>query len=116
MRISDWSSDVCSSDLVVARALLRGAGPVGHLVPVQARRLKEVVGHFVHVGFASVVGIGELATADLARELGAVLDGQRVCGEGVGNQSHRLHKRAATYEERRAWQERGSKLRSWWTE
>src|SRR3546814_18469505 len=35
MRISDWSSDVCSSDLAGARSGARGAAPVG--IPVKGR-------------------------------------------------------------------------------
>src|SRR3546814_2004938 len=48
MRISDWSSDVCSSDLLfvdvldVALALVLGDG-VAHVVDVEAQRLGEVV-------------------------------------------------------------------------
>src|SRR3546814_7558722 len=49
MRISDWSSDVCSSDLLPA-ALLRPAQRERHRVAVDARARKQVARAAQHVG------------------------------------------------------------------
>src|SRR3546814_5968999 len=42
MRISDWSSDVCSSDLYLVEALLRGPDPLPELQSVLANDEIEV--------------------------------------------------------------------------
>src|SRR3546814_3892737 len=79
------------TDTLLPYTTLCRSRPVRHLVPLQARRLQEVVGQLVHVGFEVVVGLGQLAASDLARELGAVLDDQRVRGEVIGIQRSEEH-------------------------
>src|SRR3546814_11682020 len=62
MRISDWSSDVCSSDLLIrCRSLAAASGRSGELqafVPAQAKR-RNTVAIYTHV----VVGTNDLEKA-----------------------------------------------------
>src|SRR3546814_17825720 len=44
MRISDWSSDVCSSDLAAARSQIGGVQAQLHEAEVDAKRLATLVG------------------------------------------------------------------------
>ena len=69
---------------VVARAVRGIRRPVAHLVPLVARGAEELVGELVHVGLEVVVGLGELAAADLPGELRAVLDDEGVGAHVVG--------------------------------
>src|SRR3546814_10326584 len=74
MRISDWSSDVCSSDLPVPESLSYGqaAGLVqsyGTMLFSLTRRTKVEPGEWVLV-LGAGGGIG-LAAIDVARHLGA---------------------------------------------
>src|SRR3546814_8846195 len=62
MRISDWSSDVCSSDLIICAHLLPPVKAVPHLVPVPPRRGLAV---FRCAGFEE---IGVLNTVQQRRE------------------------------------------------
>src|SRR3546814_9419298 len=50
MRISDWSSDVCSSDLVVVDVVLDGAGDIGRTVERQAKATAGRRGDFCKGG------------------------------------------------------------------
>src|SRR3546814_2657437 len=80
MRISDWSSDVCSSDLFAGEGVdddLRGSGAVGIVVelpalaglavPMDLRRLVKAgggQGYARHVGRLDEVGEDDLLIAD----------------------------------------------------
>src|SRR3546814_10618736 len=81
MRISDWSSDVCSSDLVEMRE--EGAGQVADALRVEKIELHEALDR------ALARPLGELhALCDLALEI----EGQPVLGppgEGVEVAAHR---------------------------
>src|SRR3546814_17155121 len=67
MRISDWSSDVCSSDLLLFKVLDHGAGILDiHRAPVQIQRLSIDP---AITAAAAVIEIGHGKTA-----LGPVLD------------------------------------------
>src|SRR3546814_3453439 len=84
LRISDWSSDVCSSDLLIARLALRieeagtqlvvGAVLVtGHVVQQIGRELRLAVAtlwiaHLLERFVAPVIPAMGAATAELARE------------------------------------------------
>src|SRR3546814_1782925 len=77
MRISDWSSDVCSSDL--DRPLVRGVEMGGRLVQDQYRGILEE-------------GAGDRDTLALAaREAGAALADRRV--QAVGQSCDELRQR-----------------------
>src|SRR3546814_2190536 len=66
MRISDWSSDVCSSDLIVGNGDGYG-GRLDHLVyRCKARRLAE---H--HVGRANIEAIPSLRPDDAVKHIAA---------------------------------------------
>src|SRR3546814_10820499 len=78
MRISDWSSDVCSSDLEVELARLQHAGDV------------LVVVHRQEVG-------ARIGMAPRGREIGAVLRLQEA------DQGHLAHRLLSGFEVRRAW-------------
>src|SRR3546814_6881299 len=69
MRISDWSSDVCSSDLVDAAEhvlhLEAGAGQVGNLV----QRLLQALGLLQRFDAGLGLGGGERGADGAAREL-----------------------------------------------
>jgi hypothetical protein len=68
----------------MAAGLLRRAGPVADLVPAQAGFGDHLVGKLVLVGVVIVINAGNFTTADLGRELGAVLDNQGVGTDVVG--------------------------------
>ena len=63
---------------VVPRNELRRTGPVAHLVPPEPRLPEQFVRELVHVRLQVLVRLGDLAAADLACELGAVLHDERV--------------------------------------
>src|SRR3546814_3565751 len=100
MRISDWSSDVCSSDLAdvadrahaQAHKVAVGVGGVAHEVAVQAAallRAGEVVvgqGEVIHAD-VDVAGGGEL----LDRQLQQRQLGRRIGEVGVVDQIGRAH-------------------------
>src|SRR3546814_16019499 len=95
MRISDWSSDVCSSDLLVdaAEALPGGVALLGRIDPLGVGRCAEVHGTVAH------------RPADLVREPGQIV---RVVLEVLGVRvAHRS-------EERRGGKGVVSKCRSRW--
>src|SRR3546814_5211005 len=62
MRISDWSSDVCSSDLLTARAGLRSGFPIG-----KSKRWRK--GRANMVGGAAPNQTGDLGSTKLARRV-----------------------------------------------
>src|SRR3546814_6824328 len=85
MRISDWSSDVCSSDLVEFHHV--PAGRAGEIDDGGADRIlaAELVAHgraVAHVMPDLALGIGHGA-AEVAGEFGLV-GGAHPCGSGVG--------------------------------
>src|SRR3546814_20356518 len=76
MRISDWSSDVCSSDLVVAEAGADGGGGVA--AEVERRREGD-----------DVEGVGERLAVDLFGPVAAGVDrleGERSAERSVGKE------------------------------
>src|SRR3546814_8980448 len=98
MRISDWSSDVCSSDLLV-----RGVEPgqwIGRTAETLERRQHERVHHQagLHVGDAGAVG-------------GVAVHRERP----AGRLAVREHRVAVRSEERRVGQECVSTCRSRWS-
>src|SRR3546814_9468611 len=85
MRISDWSSDVCSSDLFAARrgnwkVMLRGA--------FHSRALKNLlhpespVGHTLHIPSGQVKPLFEVADLYRQAEIGRASWRERVCQYG----------------------------------
>src|SRR3546814_13605617 len=80
MRISDWSSDVCSSDLVLVCALALVAGRVGAAVGLQ---------DLDHLALQRAVGgLGDLH--DRLHLAGFVVDGLPAGGGGLlGNRNQR---------------------------
>src|SRR3546814_13261959 len=76
MRISDWSSDVCSSDLIRARThvLVFGGGKIQHAVDADFRLSAK---GRIEVNFvaAELQGIGQ----PLQREIGRASCRERVC-------------------------------------
>src|SRR3546814_20458962 len=75
MRISDWSSDVCSSDLLRQRTLAApAAGPARHVAHDQARGpgLRGLVVQWSAAGIAHV-RIGQRADLPRIRRIGADL-------------------------------------------
>src|SRR3546814_2427271 len=50
MRISDWSSDVCSSDLHRGRGLIDDADREGHAAAVEMRVIGDLLGQEIGVG------------------------------------------------------------------
>ena len=70
-------------DVVAAPGLLR-ARPVAHLVPPEPRGGEQLVGELVLVGLVVVLRRGHDPAAHLGRELGAVLDDERVGRDVVG--------------------------------
>src|SRR3546814_7049500 len=67
MRISDWSSDVCSSDLLARRHHLAQLG-AGNLHPIR-RKIRELP-----AGQVVVKHFGEDAAIDLAEKIPAAVD------------------------------------------
>src|SRR3546814_17403491 len=94
MRISDWSSDVCSSDLPHVPVWVAGDGP----------RTLQLAGR---IGDAAIVGNG--ATPELVRY---ALDQIRIGAESVGRDASEIDVRS---EERRVGKECVSKCRSRWS-
>src|SRR3546814_5611779 len=96
MRISDWSSDVCSSDLGVGRRLLeelelpvdalrpaRRGDPLADLLHARPRRL--VAGH-LHLAVDLLPGLGaELVGLPLVNEYELVAAGDRRLGAASGH-------------------------------
>src|SRR3546814_19338579 len=75
MRISDWSSDVCSSDLTPARLLAEAGAPDNHLgsppggdgaPALSVSQLSAAIKRTVEGGFARVRVRGELSAAKRA--------------------------------------------------
>src|SRR3546814_20573562 len=66
MRISDWSSDVCSSDLgaVIVCVLTSAVGTDGTVVVHVAAELADVLDHHVH---AVGVTLAQMAAAGVVR-------------------------------------------------
>src|SRR3546814_9011892 len=62
LRISDWSSDVCSSDLVNFTARIRGIGTVG-----ENPGLESSVGLFIDGVYRSRTGVGLSELGDIER-------------------------------------------------
>src|SRR3546814_17442111 len=60
MRISDWSSDVCSSDLEGEGLAVVGDGPGLRCLAVDLRHVLEIVGDQAVVGVAGELGGAEL--------------------------------------------------------
>src|SRR3546814_13790698 len=94
MRISDWSSDVCSSDLVAPRQRVGGVGVAAateavarELVEQQEQRQRAVGA--VHPGFQLAPGGGPVGGAELfteARVEGGVAR-EPVAGAGVSREA-----------------------------
>src|SRR3546814_17889477 len=89
MRISDWSSDVCSSDLLADRRVQRRALllPVGDQL-VQRPRLQHRAGEDVGADFRALL---ENADGDLLAALGRKLaqsDGRRPTGRAGADDDH----------------------------
>src|SRR3546814_4917246 len=61
MRISDWSSDVCSSDLVSAHYVVSEDGQITHMVPEDNRAW--------HAGKAHCRGIRDVNSASVGIEI-----------------------------------------------
>src|SRR3546814_2333858 len=90
MRISDWSSDVCSSDLVVAaidHALSSAAAHLRHIVEQApaGRGLEALVRSYLSIGHRDRAELGCAASAlapEIAREslqIGRASCRERVC-------------------------------------
>src|SRR3546814_17370725 len=103
MRISDWSSDVCSSDLGSAPSGFGRAGSVGAGAGVAAQRVeRQVLGH--------VLGIERLREVGVSAEAGAPQDvGLARLGRG-----HPDGRRAQS-EERRVGKEGGGTVSYSWS-
>src|SRR3546814_5352882 len=73
MRISDWSSDVCSSDLVceIVAALLAGTGVVAHFIGGKPSAGSHLAGQREHIG-AGVLAEG-------LEQIGRASCRERVC-------------------------------------
>src|SRR3546814_19832889 len=90
MRISDWSSDVCSSDLVADRRFQadRLLGDLHHLADL-LKRHRQTLGQFLRRRFAADLVKDLAAGADqLVDRLDHVdrnADGSRLIGEGAGD-------------------------------
>src|SRR3546814_6193918 len=76
MRISDWSSDVCSSDLPGASEVDRGIGKkivrriiIGVAVPVRLARIAQLVRDFCLAEWLAAVESGAVALARHAKAL-----------------------------------------------
>src|SRR3546814_13660242 len=72
MRISDWSSDVCSSDLMAVPQIGRQDGQslldiVAGTIPAQQRGDRIAVAQVVNAG--SVIGVAGVTQADLASDV-----------------------------------------------
>src|SRR3546814_2363310 len=80
MRISDWSSDVCSSDLAAGSVLAADARPpgagAGARLPVAVDRGRAVAGAGRHLAVA------QLAARPRAGEIGRASCRERVCPYG----------------------------------
>src|SRR3546814_20858704 len=75
MRISDWSSDVCSSDLLVAAtnfSFLRGASHPGEMVKVAVALKYDAIGIADRNSVAGVVR-APVALKELREEFGAAI-------------------------------------------
>src|SRR3546814_13378778 len=94
MRISDWSSDVCSSDLVAAR--------VDALDDRAAAVVVEALPH-------------DANTLDLLRGQGGKIDVDEGARCHLHRQQRRQHLRAPRSEERRVGKECVMTFRSWWS-
>src|SRR3546814_13929800 len=105
MRISDWSSDVCSSDLIAPQA------PV-HVLFVPKTDVATL--NDLQSGQAEIVGRLALAAARYAKEQGFAEDGYRIvmnCNEHGGQTVFQIHRS----EERRVGKECVSTCRSGWS-
>src|SRR3546814_19560610 len=86
MRISDWSSDVCSSDLQLGHALAEGFGNVGTR---QRRVFQRIVQDRRAQGFIIQMQLGENAgdgyrVGDVILATLSGLSAVGICGDGVG--------------------------------
>src|SRR3546814_14912197 len=84
MRISDWSSDVCSSDLNRARRGVELVRRVGQLEPHELGRAHEPLGVLVQLEGLSVVNPRPLdytaRVIQAVRDRKRVVEGKRVAG------------------------------------
>src|SRR3546814_3398543 len=78
MRISDWSSDVCSSDLLVAQVAV---GPQ-HRVHVDAERLGQLAGR------REAIALDHATAGDGRPHLGGDLGEQRLARPGIDLDEH----------------------------
>src|SRR3546814_13363906 len=97
MRISDWSSDVCSSDLVAARLAARFGGPhrVAHRAKADQRN--------IHIDLSD-----QLAVGVRGEELGGLVALQHIFLIHGRRLDRRPSRRARTQIGRASWRDRGS--------
>src|SRR3546814_5202748 len=89
MRISDWSSDVCSSDLQIAIGVgLRARRLAEHVKRVAERRI--VAATCASQGFANVAAEHELLAHDLHRDANAGADRRLAKPRGHATQAWRV--------------------------
>src|SRR3546814_14306478 len=114
MRISDWSSDVCSSDLDLSVSTPAGATALAHRgVPDVAGDADPVTGYRVRIdGVDRVVG-GTSAVAPMWAALIARINTSR--GAGVGYVNARFYANPARSEERRVGNDCVSTCRFRWS-
>src|SRR3546814_11566395 len=113
MRISDWSSDVCSSDLAIDRPPYDGQltaldGGLRHVVECEHDAVRRLIEE-AHQLLVAVV-IVEASTGEQHRAVEQLLLETRF----VGNDRF-LNDRTIKSEERRGGKERGRTCRSGWT-
>src|SRR3546814_9019298 len=78
MRISDWSSDVCSSDLRDIEAVVQQAGLRLDLLGQGARALPRPVDEFQHRQIEAVDILGAVAATGIALIAEDILQGQEI--------------------------------------
>src|SRR3546814_11572384 len=110
MRISDWSSDVCSSDLDVVDFKMMG---IDHLLVDESHRFKNLMFNTRH---DRVAGLGNMQGSQKAMNLlFAIRTIQERTGKDLGATFLSGTTISNSSEERRVGKECVSTCRSWWS-
>src|SRR3546814_9233330 len=126
MRISDWSSDVCSSDLIEAIDLTLVDVPASRPIQMSFTTMQKQSYAIVQIRAGGLVGIGEGSSvggptwsSECAETIKVIIEtylAPLLIGKDATNLRELQHlMERARSEERRVGKECGSRCRSWWS-